>query len=88
MDIDGYCIRNSPKCKCIMPSTQLAFLSCDKIHVPTAHCIAHSAVLWFANVLPTVKYSLNLYKCVRFISEIMNQFCHVGVKFLVFNNIS
>lgn len=71
-----------------MPSTQLAFLSCDKIHVPTAHCIAHSAVLWFANVLPTVKYSLNLYKCVRFISEIMNQFCHVGVKFLVFNNIS
>lgn len=29
-----------------------------------------------------------LYKCFQIIAEIMNQFCHVGVKFLISDNIS
>lgn len=29
-----------------------------------------------------------LYECFQIIAEIMNQFCHVGVKFLISDNIS
>lgn len=33
-------------------------------------------------------FCIYLYKCFQIIAEIMNQFCHVGVKFLIFDNIS